>query len=79
MSERRVKWQCRRGMRELDVLLGTYLEKQYGNSDESQKAAFRRVLELPDPDLIGYLLSGNNPADPELADVIDQIRGKASA
>jgi len=75
LSERRLKWQCRRGMRELDVLLSRYLENDYPGSDESQKSAFRQVLELPDPDLIGYLLSGENPADPELANVVDRIRG----
>ena len=66
-------------MRELDVLLTAYVEKVYPASDESQKAAFRQVLSLPDPELMGYLLSGDNPADPELADVVDCIRGSASS
>ena len=66
-------------MRELDVLLSAYFEKVYPASDESQKAAFREVLELPDPELIDYLLSGKNPADPELANVVDCIRGSASS
>ena len=65
-------------MRELDVLLSAYLENHYPGSDESSKTAFCRLLELPDPDLIGYLLSGENPADPELANVIDRIRGSAA-
>ena len=66
-------------MRELDVLLTAYVEKVYPASDEAQKAAFRQVLSLPDPELMGYLLSGDNPADPELADVVDCIRGSASS
>lgn len=66
-------------MRELDVLLSAYLENQYPDSDEPQKVAFRQLLELPDPDLIGYLLSGENPADPELANVVEHIRGSASS
>ena len=79
MSDGGLKWQCRRGMRELDVLLTAYFEKVYPASDEPQKSAFRRVLELPDPELMRYLLSGENPADPELADVVDCIRGSASS
>ena len=78
VHQSRLKWQCRRGIRELDVLLVTYLETVYPASNESQKAAFRQILEVPDPDLIGYLLSGENPADPELANVVDRIRGSAS-
>ena len=65
-------------MRELDVLLVAYFEKDYPASNEWQKAAFRQILELPDPDLIGYLLSGENPSDPELANVVERIRGSAS-
>ena len=79
MHQSRLKWQCRRGIRELDVLLSNYLEKVYPGSGEPQKAAFRQVLELPDPDLIGYLLSGESPAEPELANVVDRIRGSASS
>ena len=50
----RLRWQCRRGMRELDVLLTNYLEDQYPESAEPDKEAFRRVLALPDPDLMSY-------------------------
>jgi len=66
-------------MRELDVLLTAYCEKVYPAAGEPQRSAFRKVLALPDPELMGYLLSGENPADPELADVIDCIRGSASS
>jgi antitoxin CptB len=66
-------------MRELDVLLSNYLEFHYPASGESRKQAFRRLLALPDPELMGYLLSGENPADPDLASVIDRIRGSASS
>jgi antitoxin CptB len=79
MQQSRLKWQCRRGMRELDVLLSTYLEKQYPGSGEPYKAAFRGLLELPDPELMSYLLSGENPADPDLAYVVDRIRGSTSS
>jgi succinate dehydrogenase flavin-adding protein (antitoxin of CptAB toxin-antitoxin module) len=65
-------------MRELDVLLGNYLERRYPHTDECYKSAFRRLLQLPDPELMGYLLSGENPADPDLASVIELIRGSAS-
>jgi antitoxin CptB len=79
MQQSRLRWQCRRGMRELDVLLSNYLERQYPGSDESHKTAFCHLLELPDPELMGYLLSGENPAEPDLAHVVDCIRGSASS
>ena len=63
-------------MRELDVLLTTYLENQYPNLDGPGKDAFRRVLALSDPDLMNYLLGGETPADQEIACVVTRIRGK---
>jgi succinate dehydrogenase flavin-adding protein (antitoxin of CptAB toxin-antitoxin module) len=62
-------------MRELDVLLTRYLDDRYTSAPGEEKAGFRRLLELPDPDLIAYLLNAEKPADKELCNVIDRIRG----
>ncbi len=66
-------------MRELDVLLTSWLDNEYPQSRETDKAAFRELLELADPDLISYLLSGALPSNPEIASVIRQIRGESSS
>jgi succinate dehydrogenase flavin-adding protein (antitoxin of CptAB toxin-antitoxin module) len=64
-------------MRELDELLARYLQTRYEQATESEKRAFRELLELPDPELIGYLLGSQAHADPEVADVIETIRSRA--
>ena len=74
MKDARLRWQCRRGMREMDELLLGFYERHYAGAPESEKAAFRRLLELPDPELIGYLLGGIDAADPELGNVVQRIR-----
>ena len=74
MSDAQLRWQCRRGMRELDILLTNYLDDDYGQASEQQKDAFRKLLALPDPQLIGYLLGGQTPPDAALANVVSQIR-----
>jgi antitoxin CptB len=76
MSDAKLRWQCRRGMRELDILLTNYLDNDYPQSDEAQKQAFCELLALPDPDLIAYLLDGQTPADTALANVVSQIRDR---
>lgn len=74
MSEMsRLRWQCRRGMRELDELLLRYLENCYADGTEEDKAAFRAVLELADPELNGYLLQRKSPSSEPIARVIDRI------
>jgi len=61
-------------MRELDELLARYLENAHGRASESEKAAFRKLLMLADPDLIGYLLGSQKHDDPDIADAIEKIR-----
>jgi len=73
MKNSRLRWQCRRGMRELDELLLRYLEEQYPLADDDEKAAFQAVLALADPELNGYLLQRQTPATEPIANVINQI------
>jgi antitoxin CptB len=79
MSDSQLRWQCRRGMRELDILLTNYLDNDYPQSGEAQKQAFCELLALPDADLIAYLLGGQTPADTALANVVSQIRDRPHA
>ncbi len=61
-------------MRELDELLGNYLRTAYGHASKSEKAAFRELLTLPDPELIGYLLGRQVIEEPRLSDIVNRIR-----
>lgn len=64
-------------MRELDVVLTSYLEQHYAASDEVDKQAFRELLALPDPDLNGYLLGVTEPVNADIAHVVALVRRKA--
>jgi succinate dehydrogenase flavin-adding protein (antitoxin of CptAB toxin-antitoxin module) len=61
-------------MRELDELLLGYFEHTYGGSSEAEKAAFRELLALPDPDLAGILLGLDAIPRGVSAVVIERIR-----
>ena len=74
MSEAaKLRWQCRRGMRELDVLLERYLRQGYARASVREKACFQQLLMLADPDLAGYLLHGEPHEDQYVADLISRI------
>ena len=75
MEKDRLRWQCRRGMRELDVLLTRWLDHSYDRVVESDRSAFQRLLTLPDPELASYLIAGESPEDPEIAGIVQRIRG----
>lgn len=60
----RLKWQCRRGTKELDFLLNRYLETRYLVADQLEKSLFNELLQLADDQLIGVLM-GNLTIDTE--------------
>jgi antitoxin CptB len=70
----RLRWRCRRGMRELDELLGRYLEEEYPIASPSDREAFGRILELQDPEIFGYLLGRTIPEEASLRHVVARIR-----
>jgi antitoxin CptB len=71
----RLAWRCRRGMKELDLLLREYLDQHWSGATSAERAAFARLLELPDPELASYLLGHAAAADPTLEPVLAMLRG----
>jgi antitoxin CptB len=65
-------------MQELDLLLQGWLRDQFDLASPAQRAAFEALLELPDPQLAHYLLSGQRPGAPELAASVDAVLANAS-
>jgi antitoxin CptB len=70
----RLRWRCRRGMRELDELLTRYLDEEYPRASRCDREAFGRILELQDPEIFGYLLGRVIPEEASLRHVIARIR-----
>ncbi len=75
MSElSRLRWQCRRGMKELDVLLEAYLNTRFGQAALAEQHAFAALLELPDPVLMSYIVGRASPEAVEQRRVIDALQ-----
>jgi antitoxin CptB len=70
----RLRWRCRRGMRELDVMLTRYLDRVWATASSTEHDAFVQLVELQDPDLFGYLVGRNTPAEESQRAVIARIR-----
>jgi antitoxin CptB len=75
----RLKWQCRRGMLELDHLLTNWLEGDYELSTTDEKSAFRELLQLPDEELAAYILGSETPDDTRFKGLLDKICRGADA
>jgi antitoxin CptB len=66
-------WRCRRGMKELDVLLARYAAAVLPHADAGERGLLARLLERPDPELAGYFLGGGVPPEPEMAALVTRI------
>ena len=70
----RLRWRCRRGMRELDVMLGRYLDRAWETASSAERCAFAQLVELQDPELFGYLVGGTSPPEDAQRAVVACIR-----
>jgi antitoxin CptB len=68
----RLRWRCRRGMKELDILLTRYLDERYGSAAAGEQAAFEQLLEAQDPQIFAYCLGQERVPEP-LARLIERI------
>jgi antitoxin CptB len=60
----RLRWRCRRGLLEMDVVLGRFVPVFYPTLDEAQKIEFDQLLDLTDTTFWDKL-TGKEPADNE--------------
>ncbi|MEE7627996.1 succinate dehydrogenase assembly factor 2 [Methylobacter sp. Wu8] len=67
----RLKWQCRRGTKELDFLLNRYLETGYLVADQAEKALFVELLGFEDDELSAVLM-----AEAEVPEEMEVLVGK---
>jgi len=54
----KLRWQCRRGSKELDLLLQSYLRERYVCADEPERQQFEALLQLDDLELASRMISG---------------------
>ncbi len=69
----RLAWRCRRGLKELDVLILPFFEQHFSALGPEQQQIFSRFLAEEDVDLLDWLVN-NLPAPPQYALLLRQIQ-----
>lgn len=69
----RLKWACRRGMLELDVLFMPFMDEAYQELSDKDKDIFERLLTCDDPDLFAWVMGHSESEDPELDYMVKKI------
>ena len=70
----RLRWRCRRGVLELDLVLLAFLEQRYPDLSPLEQMAFDKLLEIPDEILLTYVQGNRIPPENELMEIVTEIR-----
>lgn len=74
LHQRRIIYQARRGLKELDFYIDPYVKSHYLMADEAEQLAFERLLTHEDPDLLLFFLGQATPDDAKLVALITKIK-----
>ena len=69
----RLRWQCRRGLLELDLVLERFLEKHLGDLNAGRLSAFRTLLAFADDELWDLIRERTRCSDPLLAELVQWL------
>ena len=72
-SKAKLKWACRRGMLELDVLFEPFVDEAYDALNDEQKFVFQRLLACEDPELFAWFMGHEHCEDEELRAMVSII------
>lgn len=70
---KRMRWASRRGMLELDLVLGPFVNNCYADLDEADRQRYRQLMECEDQEMFGWFLQHGQPEDPELVAIVEKI------
>jgi len=76
LNQKQLVWRCRRGVRELDVLLTQFLASSSGYAELGQRgrADFERLLAVQDPVIMDWLFGKYAPEDEGLEAIIERLK-----
>jgi antitoxin CptB len=70
----RVRWQCRRSLLELDLVLARFLETDFDRLDDEQLADFENLLRYDDYDLWAMINGSRECEDARCREWVARLR-----
>ena len=75
MSElSRLRWRCRRGIKEMDLILQYFLEHVYAGLSPQQQTLFEQILDETDLDIMDWITSRSEPENKDYEVLIHLFR-----
>jgi antitoxin CptB len=70
----RVRWRCRRGLLELDIILGRFVEAHYSRLSLPERETFEQFLDMADNPLWDMISGKMNTVSNEQTALLEKIR-----
>lgn len=70
---KRLFWQCRRGMSEVEMFLNPFLQHHYAQASTEQQNDFEFLLMQHDTDLFSWLMENTTPLDARLRRAVEMV------
>ena len=71
----RLRWRCRRGTKELDVVMNRYLQERYETATAEEQASFNQLLDIEDPIIFDWLMDKTQSEDDNLQALVVILKG----
>tara|TARA_B100000959_G_C14808891_1_gene552926 strand:- start:409 stop:657 length:249 start_codon:yes stop_codon:yes gene_type:complete len=73
-NKSRLLWRCRRGIKEMDIILQDFVNNSYEQLSNENKNAFSNLLDEQDLDILNWIMGKDEPADSKLIGIINIIK-----
>lgn len=73
-EQRRIIYQARRGLKELDFYIDPYVKQHYLLAEEEEQQTFARLLTHEDPDLLNFFMNQDMPEDAQEAALVLKLK-----
>ena len=70
----RLLWRCRRGIREMDIVLQSFLNQSYDTLSDTDKNSFAQLLDEADLDILNWIMGKDEPKNDAIKNIITLIR-----
>ena len=71
----RLRWRCRRGTKELDIVMNRYLQERYETASAEEQASFNALLDIEDPIIFDWLMDKTQAEDVNLKALVEILKG----
>lgn len=73
-DQSRLLWRCRRGIREMDILLESFMEKHYPALSDEEKKMFELFLDETDTDILNWIMGRAEPENSAYKPLLEKLQ-----